>query len=396
MNKEMAAKVFAYLDEHQEEMASVLEELVSVESYSLDADDVKKAAEKIKALYEAEGFVCELKDAAPNGPTLVGILGENRPGKPVIFSGHFDTVIKKGVYPSPVFRREDNKAYGPGVLDMKGGIVIALFVAKALNAAGYDERPIKIAFSGDEEIGHHLSKGAEHLQEAAQGGACCFNLETGMIDNSLCTGRKGRLEFHITVTGVESHAGNDFLSGRNAIAEMAHKIIEIQALTDFTKGTTVTCSTIKGGTITNAIPKECILGGECRYETMSEMENFKKKFEAICSKTVIDGTSIKVEYKSAFAPYEQNEQVMRLHRFVADTATECGLAVPGSKTLGGSSDAAYIQLAGTPVLCSFGVIGQWNHTTREYAFLDSMSPRGKLISSVILNIGKFDASEGAE
>ncbi len=389
MNKEMFQKVCAFLDAHQEEMIAVLEELVNLESFTPDVDDVKKAGEKIKSLYEAEGFACELADSAPNAPTVLGTLGADRGGKPIIFSGHYDTVIKKGVYPAPVFKREGNKAFGPGVLDMKGGIVIALFVVKALNAAGYKDRPLKIAFSGDEEIGHYRSDGAGILQRAAEGGACAFNLETGLIDNSICTGRKGRLEFFVTVTGVESHAGNDFLSGRNAIAEMAQKITEIQALTNLEKGTTVTCATIKGGTITNAVPKECILGGECRFDTLDEMENFKKRFEAICAKTFIEGTSTAFEYKGAFAAYEQSEQVLRFHKFVAETAKECGLDVPGSKVLGGSSDASYVQMSGTPVLCSFGIIGQWNHTTREYALLDTMSPRGKLIASAILNIDNF-------
>ncbi len=393
MNTEMFGKVSAFLDKHQEEMAAALEDLVNLESYSPEVENVRRAAEKIKSLYKAERFVCELA-AEPNGPTVLGILGAERGGKPIVFSGHYDTAIKKGVYPPPVFRREGNKAYGPGVLDMKGGIIIALFVAKALNAAGYSERPIKIAFSGDEEIGHDHSSGADILQEAVRGGACCFNLETGLIDNSLCTGRKGRLEFHVAVTGVESHAGNDFLSGRNAIAEMAHKIPEIQALTSLERGTTITCSTIRGGTITNAIPKECFLGGECRFEALKEMEDFKRRFEAICAKTFIDGTSTAFEYKSAFAPYENSEKTKRFHSFAAQTAKEYGLSEPGAKTLGGSSDAAYIQMAGVPVLCSFGIIGQWNHTTKEYALLDSMSPRGKLIASIILSIGKFEESEG--
>jgi len=391
MRKELLKQVYEFLDEHQENMISVLEEVVNLEGYAKEVDNVVKVAEKFKALFEAEGFQCELVDAPPNGPSLLGVLGEGRLGKPVLFSGHMDTVIKSGAYEPPVFRREGNRAYGPGVLDMKGGIVISLFVAKALNAAGYTDRPLKIAFSGDEEIGHYNSNGAEILKEAAVGSACAFNLETGLIDNSLCYARKGRLENYVTVTGVESHAGNDFLSGRNAIAEMAHKIIEIQDLTNLEKGTTVTCATIKGGTITNAIPKECVLEGECRFDTLAEMENYKKKIEKICDKTVIDGTSTQVKFGAGFAPYECTDQVKGFWEFVREVAEECGLTTVKGKALGGSSDAAYLQMAGVPVVCSFGIQGEWNHTMREYALLDSMSPRGKLIASVILSLDKYEA-----
>jgi len=391
MNKELLNQVYRFLDENQENMISVLEEVVNLESYAREVDNVKKLAEKFKSLFEAEGFQCRLEDASPNAPTLLGVLGEDRPGKPVIFSGHMDTVIKSGAYEKPVFRRDGNKGYGPGVLDMKGGIVISLFVAKALNVAGYKDRPLKIAFSGDEEIGHQHSKGAEILRKASMGGACAFNLETGLLDNSLCYGRKGRLENHVTVTGVEGHAGNDFLKGRNAIAEMAHKILEIQALTNLEKGTTVTSATIKGGSVTNAIPGECVLGGECRFDTVAEMENYKTKMTEICKKTFIDGTSTKLEFGEAFAPYERTDLVMGFWEFVRKTAEECGLTTVKGKTLGGSSDAAYIQMAGIPVICSFGIQGEWNHTMREYALLDSMSPRGKLIASVILNLDKYEA-----
>jgi glutamate carboxypeptidase len=391
MNKEQLNRVYDYLDAHQDEMTSVLEEVVNIESYAREADNVNRVAAKFKALFEAEGFRCELVDVGANGPTLLGVLGEERPGKPAIFSGHMDTVIKTGTYETPVFRREGNKAYGPGVLDMKGGIVISLFVTKALNAAGFCDRPLKIAFSGDEEIGHQNSRGAEVLREAAMGGACAFNLETGILNNTLCYGRKGRMESFATVSGVESHAGNDFSRGRNAIEEMAHKIIEIQALTNLEKGTTVTCATISGGTVTNAIPKECVLGGECRFDTVEEMENYKKKVEEICAKTFIEGTTTQVKFMPGFAPFECTDQVMGFWKFICETAEECGLEKVNGKKVGGSSDASYIQMAGTPVICSVGIQGEWNHTTREYALLDSMSPRGKLIASVILNLDKFES-----
>ena len=389
MNQQQLAKIYAYLDENQEQMVSVLEEVVNIESFSRQPEDVRKVAEKFKQLFEAEGVKCELVEVGTNGPTLLGILGAERQAKPVIFSGHMDTVFESGVFEQPLFRREGNKAFGPGVLDMKGGIIISLFVIKALNAAGFTDRPLKIAFSGDEEIGHENSRGAEVLREAAVGGACAFNLETSKPDNTLCYGRKGRQETFITVTGVESHAGNDFLSGRNAIAEMAHKIIEIQKLTDLDKGTTVTCSIIKGGTITNAVPKECILGGECRFVTTLEHERYKKQIAEICEKTYLEGTTTELKFTSGFAAYEKTEQVMSFFKFVQETAQQCGLEEVKGTELGGSSDASYIQMAGTPVVCSFGIKGEHNHTTREYALLDSMSPRGKLIASVILNLDKY-------
>ena len=171
---------------------------------------------------------------------------------------------------------------------------------------------------------------------------------------------------------------------------MAHKILEIEALTDLDKGTTVVCGVIQGGTISNAIPKFCKLEVECRFDTISEIERFQKNLEQVCSKTYIEGTTTEVEYTSSFSPYETTDVVMNFWEFVKKTALEAGLEEVKGKRLGGSSDAGYILMGGTPVLCSFGIQGEWNHTTREYALIDSMCSRGKLISAVVLNLENFE------
>lgn len=390
MNKKQLNSVYAYIDSKKEEMTSVLEELVNIESSSRVPGSVITVAKRISELYEAEGFRCELLDAEGSlEPTLVGILGEARPGRPVIFSGHMDTALLPELFPQNPFKAGDGKIYGPGVLDMKGGIVIALYAVKALASISYNERPLKIIYSGDEEISHIGGKSADVLMEAARGGLCAFNMETGLVDNSICYGRKGRIEAHITVHGIEVHAGNDFEKGRNAIAEMAHKILEIEKLTDLDAGTTVVCGVIEGGTIPNAIPKFCKLQAECRFETMAEMARFKEKLEAICAKTYIDGTTTELEFICTFAPYETTDSVMNFWEFVKETAMECGLEEIKGKRLGGVSDAAYVLIAGTPVLCSFGIQGEWNHTAREYGLLDSLCSRGKLVTSVILNLDNY-------
>jgi len=388
MNRDTIKQAFNYLESNRDNMVQTLKEFVSMNSFSKDTEDVVKAMEHLKGLFEEESFTCRLIDVEKNGPTLVGIYNEENKNKPVLFSGHADTVIEDHVYDEK-FRVEGNKAYGPGVLDMKGGIITGLYAIKALIHSGYRDRPIKIIFSGDEEIGHFQSKGAEALQEEAKGAVCAFNLETGLIDNSICVGRKGRILYHVNVTGVESHAGNDFLTGRNAIEEMAYKIIEIQKLTDLDKGTTVTASVIKGGTVSNAIPKECNLEVECRFETKEEMEKYQKNLKEICSKPVIDGTKTDLVFMGGFSPFETTDEVLKLYDFIEEVAKENKLPETKKIRLGGSSDAAYIQAAGVPVLCSIGIQGQWNHTTREYALLDSMVDRSKLLSASVINLERF-------
>lgn len=381
--------IYNYIDSKKDEMINLWEEIVNLESYSREKDKVDILAERLKSEFEKEGFNCRLVDVGANGKTLVGVLGEERCSKPVVFSGHMDTVFPTGTFGESPFKIVDGKAYGPGCLDMKGGIIISLYVAKALNSVGYDERPIKIILSGDEEIGHINSTGAEVIMEEAKGGICGFNMETGLIDNSICIGRKGRMECHITVDGVEAHAGNDFTSGRNAIEEMAYKIIELQKLTDLESGTTVSVGKIEGGTVSNAIPAQCKVEVDIRFEKMDEMEKIKKKIEEICNVTHVDGTSTKWEIVSSMAAFETTDEVMKFYEFVNETSQKYGFGTMEGRKLGGSSDAAYINMVKTPVLCSFGVRGQWNHTVREYALVDSLFERAKLISTIILNLKNF-------
>ena len=136
----------------------------------------------------------------------------------------------------------EDKAFGPGALDMKGGAVISLYAIKVLKHLGYQESPIKIIFSGNEEKGHQGSTGAEVFLQEGKDCLFAFNMETGLMDGCLCVGRKGHLGCRVTVEGVESHAGNDFESGRSAIEEAAHEVLAIQALTDLEEGKRVSWS----------------------------------------------------------------------------------------------------------------------------------------------------------
>lgn len=383
-------EISKFVDENREEIISLWKEIVNIESYTNCKESVNKLADRLKCEFEKEGLDCDLIDAGNNGSTLIGTLGSNRNKKPIIFSGHMDTVFEIGTFGENPFKIMEGKAYGPGVLDMKGGIVISLYVIKALNKIGYKDRPIKIVFSGDEEIGHKDSNGGDIILKEAKGGLCAFNMETGLVDNSLCVGRKGRIGCNINVKGVETHAGNDFEGGRNAIEEMANKILQIQKLTNLEVGTTASVSIIKGGRVSNSIPEDCSIEVDLRFEKVEEMENVKKRIQEICEDTYIEGTSTHVDFISEMMPFETTEDVMKFHKFVNTVSKENGFGEINSKRLGGSSDASYLTIANVPAICSFGVKGEWNHTSREYALVDSMFERVNLISTIVLNLDKFD------
>lgn len=391
MNVTLKNEIEQYADSHTQEMVDLWKDVVNLEGNSEDLEGLRLVVDRFKKEFELTGMSCQLLPMGNKTQDyLVGTLGADRPGKPVLFCGHYDTILPRGKYGPAPFRIEDGKAKGPGVLDMKGGIVIALNVIKALNAVGYKERPIKICFVSDEESCHEFNdKAGKVIMEQAEGCLCAFNMETGRINNDLCIGRSARVGFDVTITGVAVHAGNDFAAGRNAVAEMAHKIVELEALTDLEKGSTVNCGVIHGGTVANAIPALCQLNVDMRFRKQSELEKTLEAAKAICEKTFIEGTHTEYSYRIAMPAFETIPGVMELYELTKNVSETYGYGTPGKIFLGGVSDASYLTLAGVPALCSCGVRGENNHTDNEYAVVDSLYERTKLLSAVILHLDEF-------
>ena len=383
----------AYVDAHREEMLALWREIVDLEGRSEELDALRLVAERLRSAFEAAGVDCRLLPMGDGAQDyLTGIWGADLPGKPVLFCGHYDTILPSGKYGPAPFRIEEGRARGPGVLDMKGGIVIALYVIKALSSIGFQERPIKICFVSDEESCHaHNDRAGEVIMSEASGCLCAFNMETGRINNDLCVGRSARVSFHVSVTGVAAHAGNDFAAGRNAIAEMCHKVLELEALTDLERGSTVNCGVIQGGTVANAVPGRCDLHVDMRFLRQAELEKTVAAAQVICAKTYIDGTSTQCSYRVAMPAFETIPGVMELYELAKEVSEAYGYGSPGKIVLGGVSDASYLTMAGVPTLCSFGVRGEHNHTDEEYAVVESLYERTKWLSALFLHLSDLQS-----
>ena len=381
-------QINAYVDSHKEEMLALWKDFVDTPSQARDRKAAYAFSVKLKTLLEEIGFKCQLLDVGEtNAPGVKGVWGEERPGQPILFSGHYDTVSLPGEHP---FRIDENgHARGLGCLDMKGGIIIALYAVKALQNIGWQERPIKFLFLGDEEKGHQSANTPEVIMTEAKGSLCAFNMETGLVSNQICIGRKGGGVANFTVHGIGAHSGNDYLKGRNAIGEMSYKIQDLHKLTNLEKGTTVSVTMIKGGTVPNGIPPECSIDVDVRYEIVSERNRVLEAFQAIAEKNYIDGCSTDFEYNEYMAPFETTEDGIKLANFINQVSINCGLGEMGQTRLGGGSDASYITMAGIPTICSMGVRGEFNHTDREYAVVETLYERAKLMANAVSAISNF-------
>lgn len=389
LTQQFLDQTWAYIDAHRDDIIAMWKDFIDTRSDATNKEQADFMAQKLRAELEKIGCVCTFHDVGErNGVVLEAILGADRPGKPVLFSGHYDTVPLKGDF--PFYIDEEGKAHGLGVLDMKGGIVMAIWVAKALQDAKWEERPIRFLFAGDEENAHQWGCTKECLVELGGNALCCFNMETGIPSNAICTGRKGTGQAEITVHGVASHSGNNFSEGRSAITELISKIPKIEALTNVQANTTVAVTTIQGGTVTNSIPPICKCIVDLRFGSVQDCERVHKALREICAEQTVPDTTTELEIREFMAPFDATGGVQELADFVSAVAEEHGFGKMGNVFLGGGSDAGFIQRAGTPVLCSMGVRGQFNHSDREYAEVESMFERAKLLVTVIGRIEEFE------
>lgn len=377
---------FRFVDDHREEMVSLWREIVMMESGPDDKPKVDALAARLQKILDEEGAASRIVEFEKAGNMLIAEFGKNRPKPGIALIGHIDTVFETGTIAKRPFTIKDGIAYGPGVLDMKGGIVILIYAIKALNSVGYDVRPIKVILAGDEEVIHSKSNAADIFIEESKGHAAVFNFETGFVDNGIVVGRKGVAKFSLEVKGTAAHVGNDPENGRSAILEIAHKVIEIQNLTDWEKGTTYNVGIIQGGTVSNAVPDNARIIIDVRYKDPDDLPEIVERIKKIAAKTYVEGTTTTVALTDSMKPMKTTDGVRKLFALVKEVSEENGFGIPYEKYVGGASDSAYTVLAGVPTVCAMGVKGGRNHSPEEYALVESLFERTKLLIACILKM----------
>ena len=290
---------------------------------------------------------------------------------------HMDTVFPLGTIKRMPYREAEGKILGPGTLDMKAGIVIALAAIEEARKNGMT-RSITLLCTSDEEIGSLTSR--QHIERLARESALVLVLEGGLVDGALKTWRKGVGEFWVKVRGRAAHAGGDHEKGRNAIEEMAHQVIAIQRLTDYSKQTTVNVGVIHGGTVSNVVPEEAVIQVDVRVMQPGEWERLEDEMKKLIP--VLDGTSIEVSGGLNRPPMPFDETMKATFEKARSIAAQIGIELKAGGT-GGASDANFVAPLGIPVLDGLGAVGEGYHSEREYIFADSLEERVKLVSALL-------------
>lgn len=385
-DKMMVLKAGEYVDRHRTEMMELWERLVSTESGNSDKEGVDRVCGILEKELRDSGAETAVVQMEKKGNLLRAEFHPEREEAPILLIGHMDTVFARGTLEKNPFRVEDGKAHGPGILDMKAGLVMAVFILRALDACGYEKHPLRVVFAGDEENGHRESTAEEEIRNACKGCRAAFNFETGFLDDGLVVGRKGSCRVTVNVTGVAAHAGNDPERGRSAILEMAHKVIEIQKLNDYEHGLFVNVGLINGGTVVNAVPGNCGIQIDIRYEDRKRLDSTIRRIREIAAETHVPDTSAEVSMTKPSEVMEVSEANLQLFRHVEKAAELIGYGPLKTRKTGGWSDSCLAAACGVPVVCSMGVKGANNHSMEEYAVVDTLFSRTKLALAAIITL----------
>ena len=290
---------------------------------------------------------------------------------------HMDTVFPLGTIQKTPFREDGDKIFGPGTLDMKAGIVIALAAIEEAINHGLN-RPVTLLCTSDEEIGSHTSR--ELIESLAKESALALVMEPALADGSLKMWRKGTGGFWVTAKGRAAHAGGDHQAGRNAIEELAYQIIAIQKLTDYSKQTTLNVGVIHGDTVSSVVPEEATIEVDVRVMQPGEWERIESEMKNL--KPVLDGTSIEITGGLNRPPMPFDDRMKQTFEKAKSIAARIGIELKAGGT-GGASDGNFVAPLGIPLLDGMGAVGDGAHSEREFIFADSLEQKAKLIAELI-------------
>lgn len=387
-------QIHSYIDQQREPMLALWEKLVNTESGTKQIEGVNAVGRILQSEMEVSGMKTRFIPIDNAGDILIGEWNTESKKAPLLLLGHMDTVFKEGAAAENPFRIDENgMAHGPGVLDMKAGLVMALYTVKALAFVGYSERPIKLIFASDEENLHMFSNAKEVIAAEASGALAAFNFETGYMDNRFIVGRKGGGPVMIQVHGIASHSGIAPEKGRSAVLEAAHKIIEIESQNDIPRGRLMNCGMVTGGIGENTIPDSCTIRIGIRFPNAAVQNEIFEILKHATEHNTVPDTTAELHLNRVMQCMDTTDGVMALFNHLKKTAEDCGFGKIGCFQVGGLSDSGITVACGIPTVCGMGVRGEGNHTPNEYAEVESLYQRCALAACAAYTL-KDDFTKG--
>jgi glutamate carboxypeptidase len=379
------------LRQREEAMLGLIERLVLQNSFTENREGGRAAGDILaEALGSIPGVTVRREASARFAPHLIASTraAEASPAGSIAIIGHLDTVFPPGTFEG--FRRDGDIARGPGVLDMKGGLVVAIEALRALAEIGaLDQMAVRFVIVSDEEVGS--PEGRPLIERELPGAACALVLEAGRKGDMVITSRKGTAGLKAVAKGRAAHAGNAHQSGANAIWAIARFIERAQGLTDYDRGVTVNVGKVLGGQSKNTVPDHAEAYVDFRFEQIEHGHAMSAAIRAAAAEAAasVPGTSITIEGGVAREPLERTEANVALYREYAACAREAGLGDGEAPLLGGGSDASSTAAMGIPSIDGLGPRGTGFHTKEELIEIPTLAPKAEAIARFL--VGRMPA-----
>jgi glutamate carboxypeptidase len=359
---------------------TTLRDLVLQESPSEDSVAVNAVVDLVESLgHNLGGRVRRHKQKA-FGDILELRFGPVRSArKPILLLGHLDTVWPLGTLKDMPWREENGRYWGPGVFDMKAGVVIALAAIGILNELKLS-RPITLLLNSDEEIGSAVSRPITEKLAATSSAVIVLEPALGLACK---TARKGVGQYHVRVTGVAAHSGVDFERGHSAILELAKLIETISSFTDLSIGRTVNCGVIAGGTRSNVIARNACAEVDVRIAKAGDAARVEKLFRSL--KVSDPHCKLRITGGLNRPPMERKPGTIALFRQAEKLAAELGFELTEAST-GGGSDGNFTAALGIPTLDGMGAVGEGAHAAHEHVVIEHLVPRVALLTAMLADV----------
>jgi len=372
--------VLDWLAAQQPAMISLLETLVNTDSGSRDKAGVDAVGEHIRTFLAGHGIETRTAPDDTYGDAITARAGQGQ-GRPILLMGHRDTVFPKGEPQRRPFRIDGGRAYGPGVADMKAGLVMNSFVLAAMARFG---GPSTMAlYTGDEEIGSPFSRPV--IESHAAEARAVFNSEPGRAPGAVVTGRKGGVFMRFEITGKAAHSGANFDAGASAIVELAHKTLALHGLVDLENQLTLNVGVVAGGQTVNTVAPWARGEVDLRFVTPHQRDATMAAIEAIMAESHVRGTSARLEITGEFLPLVETEPGRVLYRHYGAALADLGHE-PTALFTGGCADSGFASSTGAPTICGIGPVGGRAHSPEEYVEVTTLVPRAQALALAMLRL----------
>lgn len=386
-NKHAAELIHEGCLKHEKDQIELGKTFCGMNCPTYDEEGIERVVDILDQLMTSIGIEVNRVYDPGYGTHIIGRIRPENPTGRVIISAHIDTAFNKGDVEKHPYHVEGNRAYGLGVGDCKGGLILSLYAIKILKENGLlPNKEFTILFTCDEETGSF--SGRKIYEKEAPGAEAAFVMERGRSDIGAgpITARPGMTEAKIETFGISSHGGRAYHLGASAVEEMAYKIIEMRNKNDYENKVFYSVGPVKSESHINRVPDYCVAELCTMLPTMETKESVERFLKGLEEKTYVPGCSTKVTMRFLYPPMDWSEKNSRLADRYVSAAHQAGCELKEGRLKLGTGDASFLTYYGVPTIDGLGPVAENSHQYDEYLLLDTIVPRTEALALTLMGL----------